>query len=50
MPTALRYAERLAQDFPNARLELVEDSYTFVSLDQPARTAELIASFMHESA
>ena len=38
-------AERLAQDFPDARIELIEDSYTFVAIDQPARTAELIGQF-----
>ena len=41
----LRYAERMAEAFPDARLERIEDSYTFVSIDQPARTAELIAAF-----
>lgn len=41
----LAYAERLASAFPNAKLEQIEDSLTFVSLDQPQRTAELIASF-----
>ncbi len=41
-------AERLARDFPDARLELIEDSYTFVSLDQPERTAELIAALARE--
>jgi pimeloyl-ACP methyl ester carboxylesterase len=41
----LRYAERMLSAFPDARLEPIEDSYTFVSVDQPARTAELIASF-----
>ena len=44
----LRYAERMAEAFPDARLELIEDSYTFVSLDQPERTAELIAAFARE--
>jgi pimeloyl-ACP methyl ester carboxylesterase len=44
----LRYAERLAEAFPDARLELIEDSFTFVSLDQPERTAELIAAFARE--
>ncbi len=44
----LAWAERLAEDIPGARLELVEDSYTFVSIDQPARTAELIAQFVRE--
>jgi pimeloyl-ACP methyl ester carboxylesterase len=46
----LRYGERLAQEFPNARLELIEDSYTFVPIDQPQRTAELIAAFAREPA
>jgi pimeloyl-ACP methyl ester carboxylesterase len=40
-----RHAERMADAFPNARLERIEDSYTFVSIDQPQRTADLIASF-----
>src|SRR5829696_633522 len=40
-----RHAERLAGAFPDARLERIEDSYTFVSIDQPERTADLIASF-----
>jgi pimeloyl-ACP methyl ester carboxylesterase len=46
----VRNAERLAADFPNARLELIKDSFTFVSLDQPERTAELITSFAREPA
>lgn len=46
----LRYGERLAGDFPDARLERVEDSYTYVSEDQPARTAELIGAFAREPA
>ena len=46
----LHYAERLLQAFPNARLELIEDSYTYVSVDQPGRTAELIAAFAREPA
>lgn len=41
-------AERLASEVPGARLERIEDAYTFVSLDQPRRTAELIASFARE--
>jgi pimeloyl-ACP methyl ester carboxylesterase len=44
----LRYGERLAAAFPDARLELIEDSYTFVAIDQPERTAELIADFARE--
>lgn len=38
-------ARRLAEDFPAARLELVEDSYTFVPEDQPERLATLIGDF-----
>lgn len=41
-------AERLARDIPGARLEWVEDSYTYVSEDQPERTAELIAALVRE--
>jgi hypothetical protein len=35
-------AERMACDMPNARLERIPDSYTFVSVDQPERLAALI--------
>lgn len=38
-------AERLARDIPNARLELIEDSYSFVPEDQPGPLAELIREF-----
>jgi pimeloyl-ACP methyl ester carboxylesterase len=41
----LEHAERLAATFPQARLERIDDSRTYVSLDQPQRTAELIADF-----
>lgn len=44
----LRDAERMLAAFPNARLELIEDSYTFVAIDQPERTAELIGAFARE--
>jgi pimeloyl-ACP methyl ester carboxylesterase len=44
------YAERLASAFPHARLERIEDSYTFVPIDQPERTAELIAEFARQPA
>jgi pimeloyl-ACP methyl ester carboxylesterase len=44
----LRYAERMAAAFPDARLERIEDSYTFVSIDQPERTAELIDAFARQ--
>jgi pimeloyl-ACP methyl ester carboxylesterase len=42
------YGERLARDFPNGRLERIEDSYTFVPEDQPDRLAELIREFARE--
>ncbi|HEU4529757.1 MAG TPA: alpha/beta fold hydrolase [Steroidobacteraceae bacterium] len=41
--------ERLAAAFPNARLERIEDSYTFVAVDQPERTARLIHEFVRET-
>jgi pimeloyl-ACP methyl ester carboxylesterase len=39
------HAQRLAQTFPDARVERVDDSYTFVSEDQPERVAALIGDF-----
>lgn len=42
----LRFAERLAQTIPDCRLERIEDSFTFVSEDQPERLAELIEAFV----
>ena len=42
------HAERLASDFPNARLEWVENARTFSAEDQPERLAELIAGFVRE--
>ncbi len=48
----LRYAQALQKVFPNARLELIEDCYTFVREDQPERLAALIEEFLalHEHA
>jgi pimeloyl-ACP methyl ester carboxylesterase len=43
------YAERLAETIPEARLEWIEDSYTFVPEDQPAKLAELIRDFVSTS-
>lgn len=40
--------ERLARDFPQGRLERIEDSWTFVPEDQPQRLAQLIGSFARE--
>jgi pimeloyl-ACP methyl ester carboxylesterase len=45
----LRYAQRLAEAIPDSRLETVEDSYTFMPLDQPARLADLIREFVRET-
>lgn len=42
-------AERLARTIPNARLVDIPDAYTFVSLDQPELTAQVIASFLGEA-
>lgn len=41
----VRDAERLADTFPDARVELVQDSRTFVMVDQPDRLADLVAAF-----
>lgn len=41
----LANAKRLAESMPDARLTTIPDSRTFVSIDQPARTAELIGEF-----
>jgi pimeloyl-ACP methyl ester carboxylesterase len=39
-------ADRLARTFPDARLALLDDSYGFVSEDQPERLAAEIARFL----
>jgi pimeloyl-ACP methyl ester carboxylesterase len=44
----LDLGERLAAAFPNARLEVIDDSRTFVPEDQPDRLVELIAAFARE--
>lgn len=41
----IKYAQRLVAETPNARLVEIPDSSTFVSLDQPQRLADEIASF-----
>ncbi|NUS44307.1 MAG: alpha/beta hydrolase [Mycobacteriaceae bacterium] len=43
-PTA--HAEQLARDFPDARLEWVDDSYTFSPEDKPQRLTALIRAFV----
>jgi pimeloyl-ACP methyl ester carboxylesterase len=44
------HAERLAKIIPDARVEWIDDSYSFVSEDQPGRLAELIAGFVRQPA
>jgi pimeloyl-ACP methyl ester carboxylesterase len=39
------HAHRLAAIFPDARVEEIDDSYVFVSWDQPDRVAELVGTF-----
>jgi pimeloyl-ACP methyl ester carboxylesterase len=46
----IAFAERLAATINGATLERIDDSYTFVSEDQPERLAELIARFAREPA
>ncbi|WP_063057347.1 alpha/beta fold hydrolase [Nocardia salmonicida] len=40
------HAKRLAEDFPDARLEAITNSLTWVAEDQPDRTAALIDQFI----
>jgi len=41
------HARRLAALLPQARLAEVDDSYTLIPLDQPARLAQIIREFTH---
>jgi pimeloyl-ACP methyl ester carboxylesterase len=45
----LAFAQRLAAAIPNARLELIEDSYTFVPEDEPERLAGLVDGFIRST-
>lgn len=45
----LKYAERLANALPNARIVEVSGAGTFVALDQPDRVADAIRDFMGEA-
>jgi pimeloyl-ACP methyl ester carboxylesterase len=45
----LQHARRLAGILPEARLELIEGSRTWVMRDQPQRTAQLIGQFAHHT-
>lgn len=42
------HATRLAEHLPNARVSLVDDSYTLMPLDQPEQLASLIAGHIRE--
>ncbi|MEM7136415.1 MAG: alpha/beta hydrolase [Myxococcota bacterium] len=42
----MRLPERFCAELPNARLELIDDAYVFVSEDQPDRVAASIARFV----
>jgi pimeloyl-ACP methyl ester carboxylesterase len=44
----MEHARRLEAILPNARLETIERSRTWVMIDQPERTAELISGFAHQ--
>lgn len=44
----VEHAHRLGALIPNARVELIADSYTFTPEDQPEALAKLIASFVRE--
>ena len=46
----VKLAERLLERLPNGRLELIDDSYTFVPIDQPERLAELVREFVLDGA
>jgi pimeloyl-ACP methyl ester carboxylesterase len=46
----LEHARRLASILPNARLELIHGSRTWVMRDQPERTAHLIRQFVRRTA
>jgi pimeloyl-ACP methyl ester carboxylesterase len=42
----IKYAERLADEVPNAEIIQIPDAKTFVPLDQPQRVAEELAAFI----
>ncbi|MBO0850561.1 MAG: alpha/beta fold hydrolase [Pseudonocardia sp.] len=43
------YAERLAAEWPDARLEWIEESATFVPIDAPGTLSSLVADFTREA-
>ena len=42
-------AEGLANELPNARIEWIDDAYTFAMEDNPERVAELVGAFAREA-
>src|SRR3954470_8338542 len=46
----MELARRIAAAFPDSRIEVVEDSRTYVPEDQPERLAELVVAFAREPA
>ena len=46
----VEYARRLASELPNATIEEIPDSYTFIAEDQPERLADVIAAFVRRPA
>lgn len=44
-----KYAERLQHAFPHATLHLVQDSYAFISEDQPTQLVQHIESFLEHT-
>lgn len=46
----VRLAERLAEKLPDAELQVIDDSYTFVPEDQPEPLARLVVNFLRAHA
>ncbi|MEY2421998.1 MAG: hypothetical protein QOI95_2065 [Acidimicrobiaceae bacterium] len=46
----LRHGEQLASLLPAGQLEIIDDSYSLLSLDQPVELARLITQFVHQTA
>jgi pimeloyl-ACP methyl ester carboxylesterase len=44
----LAHAQRMSREFPNARLEMIDEAAAFVAEDQPERLAELIKEFANQ--
>lgn len=42
----VEHAQRMVEILPQGRLEFIDDSYTFVSEDQPERLADVIRNFL----